>query len=62
MRVLITSGTAGSPGRGPSGATSHREFNVNEKGVVRDTFTFLPMSGPFLRKLILGPVSAARAI
>jgi len=30
------------------------EFNVNEKGVVRDTFTFLPMSGPFLRKLILG--------
>jgi len=30
------------------------DFNVNEKGVVRDTFTFLPMSGPFLRKLILG--------
>lgn len=30
------------------------EFNVNKKGVVRDTFTFLPMSGPFLRKVILG--------
>lgn len=30
------------------------EFNVNEKGVARDTFTFLPMSGPFLRKVILG--------
>ncbi|MBO6783371.1 MAG: dienelactone hydrolase family protein [Alphaproteobacteria bacterium] len=29
-------------------------FNVNESGVVRDTFTFLPMSGPFLRKVILG--------
>jgi dienelactone hydrolase len=30
------------------------EFNVNARGVARDTFTFLPMSGPFLRKLILG--------
>ncbi len=30
------------------------ELNVNEKGVVRDTFTLLPMSGPFLRKVILG--------
>lgn len=30
------------------------ELNVNERGVVRDTFTLLPMSGPFLRKVILG--------
>jgi len=30
------------------------ELNVNEKGVVRDTLTLLPMSGPFLRKVILG--------
>ena len=30
------------------------EFNVNKAGVVRDTLTFLPMSGPFLRKVILG--------
>ncbi len=30
------------------------EFNVNHAGVARDTFTFLPMSGPFLRKVILG--------
>lgn len=30
------------------------ELNVNERGVVRDTLTFLPMSGPFLRKVILG--------
>lgn len=33
------------------------EFNVNEKGVVRDTLTLLPMSGPFLRKVILGVCS-----
>lgn len=30
------------------------ELNVNERGVVRDTLTLLPMSGPFLRKVILG--------
>jgi dienelactone hydrolase len=35
------------------------EFNVNAKGVVRDTFTLLPMSGPFLRKLILGACVAS---
>lgn len=35
------------------------EFNVNAKGVVRDTFTFLPMSGPFLRKVILGACVAS---
>jgi dienelactone hydrolase len=35
------------------------EFNVNEKGVVRDTFTLLPMSGPFLRKVILGTCVAS---
>lgn len=30
------------------------ELNVNDRGVVRDTLTLLPMSGPFLRKVILG--------
>lgn len=30
------------------------DLNVNAKGVVRDTLTLLPMSGPFLRKVILG--------
>ena len=33
------------------------DFNVNAKGVVRDTLTLLPMSGPFLRKVILGVCS-----
>jgi dienelactone hydrolase len=33
------------------------DLNVNEKGVVRDTLTLLPMSGPFLRKVILGVCS-----
>ena len=33
------------------------EFNVNDKGVVRDTLTLLPMTGPFLRKVILGVCS-----
>lgn len=35
------------------------DLNVNEKGVVRDTLTLLPMSGPFLRKVILGVCSDA---
>ena len=35
------------------------DLNVNEKGIVRDTFTLLPMSGPFLRKVILGVCSDA---
>lgn len=30
------------------------QFNVNETGLVRDANTFLPMTGPFLRKVILG--------
>ncbi len=30
------------------------EFNVNGKGVARDMNTLLPMTGPFLRKVILG--------
>ncbi|MDA0784833.1 MAG: dienelactone hydrolase family protein [Proteobacteria bacterium] len=33
------------------------DLNVNEKGIVRDTLTLLPMSGPFLRKVILGVCS-----
>ncbi len=33
------------------------DLNVNEQGVVRDTLTLLPMSGPFLRKVILGVCS-----
>jgi len=35
------------------------DLNVNKQGVVRDTLTLLPMSGPFLRKLILGVCSDA---
>lgn len=35
------------------------DLNVNEKGIVRDTLTLLPMSGPFLRKVILGVCSDA---
>ncbi len=33
------------------------DLNVNAKGVVRDMLTLLPMSGPFLRKVILGVCS-----
>lgn len=54
MKVPIINGMAGSPDRAPlAGTLPPCEFNVNEKGVVRDTFTFLPMTGPFLRKLFL---------
>ena len=33
------------------------DLNVNKQGIVRDTLTLLPMSGPFLRKVILGVCS-----
>ncbi|HKD75688.1 MAG TPA: hypothetical protein VKB76_09345, partial [Ktedonobacterales bacterium] len=35
-------------------------FRVERDGTVRDENTFLPMSGPFLRKIILGLCTGSR--